>query len=637
MIQGKGSLSIFSQNTFKISGDFIDSTLRFVKRHGMDNTFIYTLSKTLDPKLKWGIKTTDIVTIANRKTGKNHCAHQFPPKTIVQWLERKPKDEDLCYFCQGNDKMTMRLPFENLAISAKKKRKVEKKDVRRIDPPSYIKKAIEEHYRIVKEKDIPNFVAIWTDKWFFGDAILAMEKLDAKFEIGLYTGTPIFTKKEILASTSDKIFDIEIWGNTVGIDGNGSWTSLINHKWMFPEECRENYDKAWDEFFANCIFRESGKIQTIRAVKDGEQLFIDYGKKFWGEEEEEEEVKKPLWDLRKAPESLLKEIERCERLTEFKNASEIITDPSQKKNSPEPFKRHEMDTPFIFTLSETLDPELEWGIKPADIVTIANRKTGKDYCTHQFPKKTIVQWLEHKTEDEDLCYFCQGNDKTAMRLSFENLTINANEKKGKEEVEEVTRRPQPPKYIKDAIKDHFNPQNRLIDKNKFYIRETVFGRGVFAKDKIPAERNIGFYSGVPIWAQEDLDAPPSDKVIDIKIWGNTISIDGKGSWTSLINHKWMFPEECEENYDKAWDKFFANCIFKEGGKIVALRKIKKNDQLFIDYGKNFWKNKPPPFWDLTDAPENLLKAIDECNELKELKVSGGTESDPMIIDKKVDL
>ena len=150
-----------------------------------------------------------------------------------------------------------------------------------------------------------------------------------------------------------------------------------------------------------------------------------------------------------------------------------------------------MDTAFISTLSEELDPELEWGIKTTDIVKIANRKTGKDYCTHQFPEKTIAQWLERKYSDENLCYLCQGNDKTAMRLRFENLTISANdkrrkvEKEGKEEVEDVVVIPPetrsiPPLFIQKAIIREYDPVNHPLPK-ELEIAKSDFDFGIFAK------------------------------------------------------------------------------------------------------------------------------------------------------------
>lgn len=300
-----------------------------------------------------------------------------------------------------------------------------------------------------------------------------------------------------------------------------------------------------------------------------------------------------------------------------------------------PILSHRMDRELIFVLSKTLDPEEKWGIRTArlsnrgtaGIVKISNRETGQKYCSHEFPKNTIIKWLEQKELDDDLCPTCQRKQETngrAVRLSLGKLEINndmeegSGKKKRKKEVEEEgEERTAPPLYIKNAIVEHFEPPKELPKSVK--EGTSLFGRGIFAIKKILDKTKIGLYTGTPLFSKKEVKDSKSDKILDITVWDNLVAIDSAKSWSGLINHKWRFPEECEAYYKSNWDNFFANCDVKESGNIVAIRDIKADEELYIDYGMDFWKGKKPPEWQLEGAEKGLFTALEDCDELRKLK------------------
>lgn len=128
--------------------------------------------------------------------------------------------------------------------------------------PSYdISKDVE-----IKTSTIPNA----------GEGVFALKHLKAKQPIGMYQGRIITDADEVKKSKSKYIMEITLVGkNTFDADGQqlkhfwvdgseeegGNWTGKINHR-RAP----------------NVEFLQTGKFITKRAIRPGEELFIDYGK-----------------------------------------------------------------------------------------------------------------------------------------------------------------------------------------------------------------------------------------------------------------------------------------------------------------------------------------------------------------------
>ncbi len=126
-----------------------------------------------------------------------------------------------------------------------------------------------------------------------------------------------------------------------------------------------------------------------------------------------------------------------------------------------------------------------------------------------------------------------------------------------------------------------------IESSVRSISETV-GHGVFAEEFIQPGRYIGEYTGV---VRENLRAyfaplnnycyeyPVPDRI------GRNFVIDAtKGNFTRFINHS--YSPNIKPTY--AFFDGFYHLIF------LSLKKIKKGEQLFYDYGRNYWVIRPGP-------------------------------------------
>ena len=118
--------------------------------------------------------------------------------------------------------------------------------------------------------------------------------------------------------------------------------------------------------------------------------------------------------------------------------------------------------------------------------------------------------------------------------------------------------------------------------------------------------------------------------MEFLIWGNRISIDAIDSWSGKMNHKWLWPFY-EDNLEipDDWKIYFANVNVAEEGEIYALREINIYEELFIDYGEQFW-DEIKPVWDFKgfayDVVEfngneeiSFIEALEEYEELTKLK------------------
>jgi hypothetical protein len=112
-----------------------------------------------------------------------------------------------------------------------------------------------------------------------GNGVFALKKMPTGTVLGEYQGK-ILSHDESLKYTSDKMMHIHrrpIWWpsyerfrKSVVIDGacGGNWTAMIN-----------DYRGSGKE--ANAEFNYSGLFYTIKDIEVGEEIYIDYGEKYW--------------------------------------------------------------------------------------------------------------------------------------------------------------------------------------------------------------------------------------------------------------------------------------------------------------------------------------------------------------------
>lgn len=118
-------------------------------------------------------------------------------------------------------------------------------------------------------------------------------------------------------------------------------------------------------------------------------------------------------------------------------------------------------------------------------------------------------------------------------------------------------------FIK-KVSSHIVIVNSLLPKT---------GKGVVTLIDIPANRTIGIYVGKR-YAPGCSNLPNSDYLLEL---GDGSFIDGSRSaknWTSRINHQ---PGKS------------ANIKIGKMGAIVSLRKIHAGEELFLDYGREYWR------------------------------------------------
>lgn len=155
-------------------------------------------------------------------------------------------------------------------------------------------------------------------------------------------------------------------------------------------------------------------------------------------------------------------------------------------------------------------------------------------------------------------------------------------------LEELKKGNIPPEAIKWGIKYRKNIESAVEAPVSIrYISKSV-GYGVFANEKIRARSYIGEYTGV---VRENLrtyfqplnnycyEYPVPDRI------GRHFVIDAtEGNFTRFINHSY-FPN-LKPIY--AFIDGFYHLIF------LALKEIQKGEQLFYDYGKNYWLIRSQP-------------------------------------------
>jgi SET domain-containing protein len=142
---------------------------------------------------------------------------------------------------------------------------------------------------------------------------------------------------------------------------------------------------------------------------------------------------------------------------------------------------------------------------------------------------------------------------------------------------------------------HVYPISKCGDESYVEIRDSTLinaGKGVFAKKNIFKETIIGQYSG-KVLLKKELDKKYGDNVAPYvlsvicrssincgKVYRyhkHKLFIDGEscGHWTRYIN-------------DGPHSGINANVAFLEDGKVISLTNIEKGEEIFVDYGDEYW-------------------------------------------------
>ena len=114
------------------------------------------------------------------------------------------------------------------------------------------------------------------------------------------------------------------------------------------------------------------------------------------------------------------------------------------------------------------------------------------------------------------------------------------------------------------------------------------GRGVFTKDFIPKGTFLGYYRGKIVDMDKIKDA---DYVLTIN---DGTSSCGRNSnhFSAIINCPTATP-------------YSPNVEFSHDGKLNTIRDIRANEELYVDYGRNYWTGRPELLYDI--AQKNIRK------------------------------
>lgn len=118
---------------------------------------------------------------------------------------------------------------------------------------------------------------------------------------------------------------------------------------------------------------------------------------------------------------------------------------------------------------------------------------------------------------------------------------------------------------------------------KFTIKNSTkknAGKGVFTRVNIKKNEHIGYYTGKILNAKQIERKPYSDSLFILQVTKDYYILgEGKdSSFTSYINHS-----------DKPNARLVVSTRWKTA-RIVALKNIKKGEEIFYDYSNEYWDN-----------------------------------------------
>ena len=114
------------------------------------------------------------------------------------------------------------------------------------------------------------------------------------------------------------------------------------------------------------------------------------------------------------------------------------------------------------------------------------------------------------------------------------------------------------------------------------------GRGVFTKAFIPKGTFIGYYRGKIVDFNKVKD---SDYVLTITD-GTSICAKNSNHFAGILNCPTATP-------------YSANVKFTEDGKLETIANVDPGEELFVDYGKDYWVGRAEMLYDI--AQKNIRK------------------------------
>jgi hypothetical protein len=161
--------------------------------------------------------------------------------------------------------------------------------------------------------------------------------------------------------------------------------------------------------------------------------------------------------------------------------------------------------------------------------------------------------------------------------------------------------------------------------------------------------DLGKYSGTVFLKSLDRPSNKSEwfDMAEIKVTylkkERTIWVKGDGYWCSLANHKWRYPGSYDvTTMPSDLHPYFSCMEMKSDGAMQLLRNISKGEEIFSDYGPDYWENFGiSPQWNLKgirplSIPKPFLLPIAELIEKSDI-TGGRDEADEIIELAKVHL
>ena len=155
--------------------------------------------------------------------------------------------------------------------------------------------------------------------------------------------------------------------------------------------------------------------------------------------------------------------------------------------------------------------------------------------------------------------------------------------------------------------------------------------GIFANQNISRGTLVAKYRGDVTFDSDPRAA--TDRAFAVAIAPDvTMTVTSTG-WPSKFNHCWMWPLPNEENVrgfaPAAWQPYFANLVIDDELQLWAIRDIPVGEQLCFDYGLAFWIETPfKPLWNVANAPEDFLQAINTVDQLRLLALASAVRLEP---------
>eukprot|EP00455_Lapot_gusevi_P038328 TRINITY_DN4294_c0_g1_i9.p1 TRINITY_DN4294_c0_g1~~TRINITY_DN4294_c0_g1_i9.p1 ORF type:complete len:174 (-),score=55.42 TRINITY_DN4294_c0_g1_i9:455-919(-) len=105
------------------------------------------------------------------------------------------------------------------------------------------------------------------------------------------------------------------------------------------------------------------------------------------------------------------------------------------------------------------------------------------------------------------------------------------------------------------------------------------GMGLFAGMDLPADTIVMYYEGV-VLSEEQYErlAAADDTEYVLYIWNRGVYVDGKDPNTSQFKTRFL-NHSCAPKANLKWG---------DDGALVTLRPIKKGEEMYVDYGSDYW-------------------------------------------------